>query len=199
MRQVAGPIHPGTDVFQIFKVQGDYFSFVSLPIATYWQRINSQLSFSLYRLTGPTATTSSIEEVIAVTETAEVMPENEDFDLYFSPIENSVDQIFMLKIHSSDAVWGNVATVWLADDHERIPGHLACLYQGQSKGDLGLVAKLGYSPPVSSSPVPRRLLYSPVTQCNLNCIHCISRETRKEAHRLDSKVRSEIRVQTHNQ
>ncbi len=192
MRQAAGPIHPGADVFQIFKVPGDYFSFVSLPIATYWQKINCKLSFSLYRLTGPLGAAPDIEEVVAQTENAEVMPENADFDLYFSPIENSIDQIFMLKIHSPDAVWGNVATVWLADDQDRIPGHLACLYQGQLKGDFGLVAKLGYAPPVLSSLVPRRLLYSPVTQCNLNCIHCISRETRKEAHRLDSKVRSEI-------
>jgi hypothetical protein len=35
-----------------------------------------------------------------------------------------------------------------------------------------------YSPPVADVPLPVGLLFSPVTQCNLNCIHCISRHSR---------------------
>lgn len=37
-----------------------------------------------------------------------------------------------------------------------------------------------HSPPISDSPAPRILGFSPVTQCNLNCIHCISRHSRKQ-------------------
>jgi radical SAM protein with 4Fe4S-binding SPASM domain len=36
------------------------------------------------------------------------------------------------------------------------------------------------------------LLYSPVTQCNLNCTHCISRETRKAVNRLSPAIKDQI-------
>jgi radical SAM protein with 4Fe4S-binding SPASM domain len=35
-----------------------------------------------------------------------------------------------------------------------------------------------YSQPTAELPLPVGLLFSPVTQCNLNCIHCISRHSR---------------------
>ena len=35
-----------------------------------------------------------------------------------------------------------------------------------------------YSGPEADVPFPRAMLFSPVTQCNLNCIHCISRHSR---------------------
>jgi radical SAM protein with 4Fe4S-binding SPASM domain len=37
-----------------------------------------------------------------------------------------------------------------------------------------------YSQPAADVPLPVGLLFSPVTQCNLNCIHCISRHSRDE-------------------
>lgn len=39
-------------------------------------------------------------------------------------------------------------------------------------------AKLIYSSPEPYDALPRALLFSPVSQCNLNCVHCISRPTR---------------------
>jgi len=34
------------------------------------------------------------------------------------------------------------------------------------------------SPPQGNHPLPEVIVFSPVTQCNLNCVHCISRPTR---------------------
>jgi hypothetical protein len=46
-------------------------------------------------------------------------------------------------------------------------------------------AALVYSEPAPEVPLPEALLFSPVTQCNLNCIHCISRESRRQVAALD--------------
>jgi sulfatase maturation enzyme AslB (radical SAM superfamily) len=45
-----------------------------------------------------------------------------------------------------------------------------------------------FSPPTSPAPVPRAVCLSPITQCNLNCIHCISRHSRKTANQLTDDI-----------
>lgn len=47
-----------------------------------------------------------------------------------------------------------------------------------SPAPLLLDAKLIHSQPQSYEPLPQALLWSPISQCNLNCTHCISRPTR---------------------
>ncbi len=60
------------------------------------------------------------------------------------------------------------------------------------QGDYGLVADVGCSSPIAAGRVPGALLYSPVTQCNLNCTHCISRETRTKVSRLCPTIKEQI-------
>lgn len=50
-----------------------------------------------------------------------------------------------------------------------------------------------YSPAVSEYSVPRSICISPVTQCNLNCIHCISRFSRGSVNELSDEHWHEIR------
>lgn len=49
-----------------------------------------------------------------------------------------------------------------------------------------------HSPGESPWRLPRALVVSPVTQCNLNCVHCISRSTRKTLSILPDGVWAEI-------
>jgi len=50
-----------------------------------------------------------------------------------------------------------------------------------------------FSPELGFGSVPEMLLYSPLTQCNLNCIHCISRETRATAERMSGDIKADLR------
>ena len=43
-----------------------------------------------------------------------------------------------------------------------------------------LEVKLAHSQPGGYESLPQALLWSPVSQCNLNCTHCVSRPTRKK-------------------
>jgi radical SAM protein with 4Fe4S-binding SPASM domain len=45
-----------------------------------------------------------------------------------------------------------------------------------------------FSPPTAPTQVPPMICLSPLTQCNLNCIHCISRHTRTKANQLTDEV-----------
>jgi MoaA/NifB/PqqE/SkfB family radical SAM enzyme len=81
--------------------------------------------------------------------------------------------------------------IGLADDPARVPGHLDCAI-GTEPQASGLEASLAFAPPVPSRPLPPGIAYSPVTQCNLNCPHCISADTRVRPNRLSPDVKAEI-------
>jgi hypothetical protein len=66
-------------------------------------------------------------------------------------------------------------TVWLTDGDERVPGHVACYVGDEEQGEYGTQASVTYGGLTAETSVPRMILYGPVSQCNLNCIHCISR------------------------
>jgi radical SAM protein with 4Fe4S-binding SPASM domain len=51
-----------------------------------------------------------------------------------------------------------------------------------------------HSPPTSESPAPGTLGFSPVTQCNLNCIHCISRHSRKHVAELSDEAFAHVQA-----
>jgi len=75
--------------------------------------------------------------------------------LYWDPVEGSKDQIFF------------VDAILLSNDRQQ----LAAL-------QLLEVTPI-YSPPQGYESLPQALVFSPVSQCNLNCTHCISRPTRR--------------------
>jgi radical SAM protein with 4Fe4S-binding SPASM domain len=54
-------------------------------------------------------------------------------------------------------------------------------------------AKPIYSEPAPYDVLPRALLFSPVSQCNLNCTHCISRPTREKLRFASARVWDAVR------
>jgi len=77
--------------------------------------------------------------------------------LYWDPMEDSKDRSYLLRFAlSPDCLQSNLSP--------------PCL----------LEAKLAHSQPGAYESLPQALLWSPVSQCNLNCTHCISRPTRKK-------------------
>jgi MoaA/NifB/PqqE/SkfB family radical SAM enzyme len=66
------------------------------------------------------------------------------------------------------------------------------LHHRRRSGGFGIEASVTYEGLVSETSVPGLILYSPVTQCNLNCIHCISAHTRVTANRLSPAIKAQI-------
>ncbi len=65
-----------------------------------------------------------------------------------------------------------------------------------SKAPFILDAKLIHSQPEPYQALPQALLFSPVTQCNLNCTHCISRSTRTKLRSASEPVWDAVREVT---
>ncbi|WP_062018040.1 radical SAM protein, partial [Aureimonas sp. AU4] len=134
---------------------------------------------------------SGFVPIASATHAGATLLDNMPMDLCFAPIEGSVGRTYAVAV-SSEAEPGHAPTVWLSDAGERIAGHVAGFRGTASLGGFGLLATAGYAPALAPTPVPRHLLYSPITQCNLNCVHCISRDTRKTVSRLAGSVKDEI-------
>src|ERR1700704_2326934 len=86
--------------------------------------------------------------------------------VYWEPLEASKRRFFFLRA----ALWQNGMEQLLASD------------------PLLLEAKLIHSQPQPYDSLPQALLFSPVSQCNLNCTHCISRPTRAKLRLASDRV-----------
>ncbi|MBB3997136.1 radical SAM protein [Aureimonas pseudogalii] len=125
------------------------------------------------------------------TREGDTLLDNMPLTLSFPPIADSAGRLFAIQVSSADEAVG-APTVWLSDADERTAGHRRCFVGTEPQGAFGAHAQIGYAPKLSRDPVPRHLLYSPITQCNLNCVHCISRDTRKTVSRLADGIKNEI-------
>lgn len=135
---------------------------------------------------------AGLTPIARIDEYGGALANNSQLDLFFQPIK-SAGQLFALRIHSDTEAAGNALTVWLDKGSQRIANHVQCFVGGIDQGEYGVLAQLGFSPPTAPGPVPPALLYSPVTQCNLNCIHCISRESRAKVSHLSQSIKDQIR------
>lgn len=174
---------------QIFRAAEDHLSWVSLAIPTYQRRLRSALSFALHEIEG-----GEDRVLLRATEEGATFVDNEPHDLYFTPQPRSRGRLYLLRIGSAGTDWDDAATVWLDPREERIAGHVACFYGGQHQADYGIVAQTGYSPPTPYRALPAHIVLSPVTQCNLNCVHCISADTRRRVSRLPDEIREQVRA-----
>src|SRR5262249_10535488 len=75
--------------------------------------------------------------------------------LYWVPVKKSKGRFFILS-------------AWVSGNDAR----------PRVKRSLELDMKFIFSPPEGYESLPQAILFSPVSQCNLNCTHCISRPTR---------------------
>jgi radical SAM protein with 4Fe4S-binding SPASM domain len=88
------------------------------------------------------------------------------FPVYWTPIRRSAGERFLITIHDE----GKTSRF------------------GARMASSGLI----YSKPVASTELPPRILVSPVAQCNLNCIHCISAHSRLRFAKLSDQMWAEI-------
>ncbi|POZ51795.1 radical SAM/SPASM domain-containing protein [Methylovulum psychrotolerans] len=119
--------------------------------------------------------------------------------MYFPTLARSKGRLLALTIASPDANPGDAVTAWLVRTAQRIPGHVRCHASAPIEEGFGLQANLITSNPEADITYPKGLLYSPLSSCNMNCIHCISRATRPRAIRLSERIRQDIKAHAQEQ
>jgi radical SAM protein with 4Fe4S-binding SPASM domain len=196
-RQIpVGEILPAEIVAQSFIAQDNFLSGISVVIATYKRKIDVTLVFRLYQnnrlQSGMTSQIFNTEPIFEKSICSDIIYDNDEYDFYFPIIKNSKGQYYCFSITSPDAVPGHAVTVWKQMTTLGEHGFLNSYCHGVSSHHDKILCQLRYSPPTTPEPTPRFILYSPVSQCNLNCIHCISRDTRKKFHRMPSHIKDKI-------
>lgn len=216
MQKPVGELLPGREFIQVFRVEGAELTVVRPMLATYARPVGGELEISLHRVTdafsalrpwswisrlrGQEAAHLRIikrslkKEPLAKLKIAgEQIIDNERVDLSLPRGTVCSGEIVALRIAASGVTRNNAPTVWTASAPDRISGHLSSYFNDTALGEYGLYGYQTYYPAEISSDIPRSILYSPITQCNLNCIHCISRYTRKSLNRLPIEIKDRIR------
>jgi radical SAM protein with 4Fe4S-binding SPASM domain len=95
---------------------------------------------------------------------------------YWDPVETSQHCFFILR-------------AWLAQSGAR---------SRATEIPLLADAELIYSQPQAYDTLPQAVMFSPLSQCNLNCTHCISRPTRTKSRLASESVWDAVRDVTNN-
>ena len=122
----------------------------------------------------------------------ETLIDNDEFEFTFDPIPDSKNQVYLLTMEAPDTPKCNGVTPWM----RRLPesnANSSCIgINDEFLEGHELRQRLVYSPSTPVTEVPEGILLSPVSACNLNCIHCISRDTRRSLNVLSDRIRREI-------
>jgi radical SAM protein with 4Fe4S-binding SPASM domain len=178
-----GEILPDKPFTQVFCADADHLCGVSLLVATYGpERKTSNLTVQLHLMD------NGLRRVAVDHFSMEKIYDNSYIELLFEPQADSKGKHYHLRVQSIDSSMGNAATLYLTDQAERIAGHVWCS-DDQTGDAYGIIAKLAYAQPLAETLLPPSLEISTVSQCNLNCVHCISRGTRTTANRLSEELR----------
>ena len=200
-QKAAPAIARGTEIVQCFRAEFDHLSVISLFFITFGRQNQCNVKIELFRLEDETPSSISTalrsQSIIDETFDARLLNDNAWHEVFVENEVESAGQLYLLKISSTDATEANAVTVLLTKDVRRVSGHVFCETGNTRDSTFGLLANVGYAPPVTASTIPPRLLISPASQCNLNCVHCISRETRRTPTRMSAQIRQHIQRWAH--
>ena len=188
LQRPAGEILPESSLVQIFIPNEDFLSSITVILANFKRRPKCKLRTDIYILDSG----ENWHSILEIEEDGRSIYDNEPHCIFLPPNKILAGSKLKICISSPDATSGAALTAWLHAGDKRIPGHVSCALGNENFSNHGLLAELGYCSPLASTEIPQGILLSPVTQCNLNCTHCISRVTRKTLNRLSPTIRSEI-------
>jgi radical SAM protein with 4Fe4S-binding SPASM domain len=188
-RRPAALIGDDSTVRQYFRATEDFLSGISIRFGTYCSIIDHELTFQIACLDG------EARQPFHTTISASDLDDNEYYHFYFPTIAGSKGKHFALSIMSTDVKNGAAVAAWLTRGDGRIPGHTSFETKNKSDRKFGLEAKLITSNPASDTDFPQGLLYSPLSSCNMNCTHCVSRHSRRRAARVSEGIRAHLRKQ----
>jgi radical SAM protein with 4Fe4S-binding SPASM domain len=222
MRRNPGELVAGRDLVQVFKAVGGELAFISPVLATYARQNAGSITLSLHRVSPsllamsakPPATATNRwkrgvnallarlnlsprpaicgEQITSLTLSCRSLIDGEAVDMSIGRIEIEPGELLALRIRTTVPRRAPAPTIWLNDNDARIPGHLACYIGSEDQKEFGIEATLIHGGLEAETSVPRAILYSPVTQCNLSCIHCISAHTRGKVSKLPMAIKAQI-------
>lgn len=212
-RRAAGELLPGREFLQLVRIDRPDLSTVSPKLATYAKPVRGEVLLEIFHMRDPalprrgwkewlrgepaslrTTIRRNLRNPIASLRLAgPQIADNEQVDVFLPRGSVDAGDLLIVRITASDVGWHDAGTIWTSTLADRIPGHVACYFDGYNLGEYGLSAKLHHASVEPPAPLPHMLLYSPVTQCNLNCVHCISRDTRKSVSRLPPAIKDKIK------
>jgi radical SAM protein with 4Fe4S-binding SPASM domain len=171
---------------QTFVAERDWLSGVSIRLSRSGTAADGVVEFRLFDLDAGTPRLA-VQRAFE----ARFLAAGENLEVRFPSLDTSAGRRFALTLGSADGSPGSGAEAWLAG--RRQPCERLWL-NGALSQDLALICNVRYSSPNPPAAYPEAVLWSPVTRCNLNCRHCISRNTRLTgAHHLAQPIREEIR------
>lgn len=179
-----GPLLPHRPYVQNFAVDAGWFAGLGIPIATHGGTNRSTVRVRIHELGEGRENLLVLDRTLPPRSFAD----NEVVEFGLASLPNSKGREYRVEISSPDATGSTACTLWCPPTLVR--GWRQWLRQAPP---TGIVMHVRHAPPTTPYPVPRALLYSPVSSCNLNCIHCISRETRSSLARLDPAIKTKLK------
>lgn len=193
-----GVIGDGMSVVQVFRSPVDHLSGISMRFGTYRRRNRHRLSLCLFEVVENSwplrlrkRTSRSLVHKMVID--AAGLSDGGWFHFYVPTIDGSQNRLFQIEVSVDEAGKEQGVALWLASDDSRIDGHVQFKFGKDIQSTFGLQAKLITSRPVPAASYPEGLLYSPLSSCNLNCVHCISRHSRKRVNRIGDSFQEEMR------
>jgi radical SAM protein with 4Fe4S-binding SPASM domain len=176
-------------VSERFVATDDYLSCIIVPIGNYNNQNDSGIFVCVRMMADEDDETSEDVVIAKYTFDGRLPSQHEPFTIYFDPVPHSKGRLFEISLKS--IVPDDHSAAWpIYVRRSTRPGAVNGI---RNSFRYGLLIEEKYSPPDSPVTIPKKLLYSPTTQCNLNCIHCVSAHTRKSVHRAGDDIKSSIR------
>lgn len=200
-RRPCGPLAVERPFIQYFRLGDADLLGIRFTVATYMRPVRRRLDISLYKLSAKLDDADLSHDTLTIFDECQPIAsatrvdwaDNDVFTLEVDPAQSERECRYALCISADPEPKGTAITLWLDQGSHRIDGHISSWAGTEHQGDFGLSGSVITAQPVADSVLPRAILYSPVTQCNLNCIHCISRETREKKAILSADIKNRIR------
>lgn len=196
--RICGPIDRSGGIIQLIRCPKNCLSGVSIQFGTHCRAQEIPITVEIFAL--DQAQGSSAEWPILPHDalaSSTVFPgelvDNEYHHIYFQNLGDTEGGLFALRLTSSELSSREAPTAYVSRGPDRIAGHCGLHTRDGVFVSHGLKANLIFSSPEVSASSPPGILYSPLTSCNMNCTHCISRHSRKRAVRMSSAIKEEIK------
>jgi radical SAM protein with 4Fe4S-binding SPASM domain len=196
--RICGPIDRLGGVVQLIRCPRDHLSGVSIQFGIHCRPQEIPIIVEVFAVDeaqfGSTAWPEIGSDALA---RSTILPGDLDdaeyHHVYFQNFPDSKDRLFALRLTSPEIGAHESPTIFVSRGADRIAGHGGLHTRDGLFVSHGLKANLIFGSPEPHASSPPGLLYSPLTSCNMNCTHCISRHSRKRAVRMSSAIKDEIK------
>ena len=192
-RRRIGTLRRRWELRQLFVVDRDGLGAIRLSLVADARPAGGSVDLSLFRAPADMAVANLGAPLCTLRLPGEQLAGEDAIDWLLPPAVTQAGDHLLLIVAASGGWMRTAVSLWASSGADRIPGHVGARLGRSDLGRYGVAAELKYAPIEPDCNVPRSPLYSPLTQCNLNCIHCISRETRKTVSRLPPAIKDQVR------